>query len=171
MGRRLRAGDVLALGAGEPCRAASVAAVGEQPWLFDGVLRLLPGLDRSAAAAAAVDALCRRPWRLAPASDRTGYRLEGGAPLPPLGGALVSHPVAMGAVQAPPGGEPVLLMADRQTTGGYAVVGVVAAADFPVAAQLGPGDACRFVPCSWDEAEAAAGARERALDAVVSPEA
>ena len=45
----------------------------------------------------------------------------------------------MGLVQVPPSGEPILLMADRQTTGGYAAVAVVIAADLPLAGQLGPG--------------------------------
>jgi biotin-dependent carboxylase-like uncharacterized protein len=163
-GRRLRAGDVLPLG--EP-RGEAPKRHGEWPdlsWLWRRRLRVLPGPDawNPAEAIAPLEATA---WSVASASDRTGYRLEGGAPLPRTGGERPSQPAVMGAIQAPPGGLPLLLMADRQTTGGYAIVAVVAAADLPVAGQLGPGDTCRFAACSWDEAEAAARARERALDA------
>jgi biotin-dependent carboxylase-like uncharacterized protein len=163
-GRRLRAGDVLPLG--EP-RAEAPERHGEWPdlsFLWRGRLRVLPGPD-AGDPPEAMRPLEASEWRVASASDRTGYRLEGGAPLPRTGGERLSQPAVMGAVQAPPGGLPLLLMADRQTTGGYAIVAVVAAADLPVAGQMGPGDTCRFAACSWDEAEAAARGRERALDA------
>ena len=55
-------------------------------------------------------------------------------------------------------------MADRQTTGGYATVAVVTSADLPLAGQLGPGDACTFVPSDWAEALRALEEREQALD-------
>jgi biotin-dependent carboxylase-like uncharacterized protein len=161
-GRRLQAGDRLTLG---PTRAAAPGRR-EMPdlgWLRQRTLRVLPGPD-----AGEVEGdrhLVGSQWRVGPASDRTGYRLEGGRPLPPTDGERPSQPVVMGTIQSPPGGGPLLLMADRQTTGGYAIVAVVAWADLPIAGQLGPGDQCHFARCSWDEAAAAAENRERALDA------
>ena len=92
-----------------------------------------------------------------------GYRLEG----PPLGrvheGELISEPVGLGAIQVPSAGEPILLMADRQTAGGYPKVAHVITADIPVAGQLAPGDFIEFVLCTHQESVAALIAREREL--------
>jgi biotin-dependent carboxylase-like uncharacterized protein len=99
---------------------------------------------------------------VSPRSDRMGYRLEGVA-IPDASGELISAPVAMGAIQVPPTGQPILLMADRATTGGYAVAGVVITADLPVAGQLAPGDWIEFESCSLETADEALRRQERAL--------
>ena len=92
-----------------------------------------------------------------------GYRLEG-PPLPRVkDGELISEPVGIGAIQVPAAGEPILLMADRQTAGGYPKIGHVISADLPLAGQLAPGDFIEFVLCSQPEAVAALIARERQL--------
>jgi allophanate hydrolase subunit 2 len=65
-------------------------------------------------------------------------------------------------LQVPADGQPILLMADRQTTGGYPVAGVVISADLPCAGQLAPGDRCAFVTCSRRDAMAALLAQQRA---------
>jgi antagonist of KipI len=93
-------------------------------------------------------------------SDRMGYRLDGPAlelehPL-----ELVSEPVAFGTVQLPPGGKPIVLMADRQTTGGYPRVLEVASADLSLLAQASPGTRVRFREVSLDEAQRLYLARE-----------
>ena len=82
-----------------------------------------------------------------------GYRLEG-VELPlrsPV--ELLSEGVAFGTVQLPPDGMPIVLMADRQTTGGYPRIGEVASVDLPLIAQLKPGDRLRFRPIAVDEAQ------------------
>jgi antagonist of KipI len=76
---------------------------------------------------------------------------------------ILSEPVAFGTVQLPPDGRPIVLMADRQTTGGYPRIGEVATVDLPLLAQLKPGDSLRFRPCSVDEAQARLLARERGI--------
>jgi antagonist of KipI len=81
-----------------------------------------------------------------------GYRLEGRTIATDLGGSVITAPTTMGLVQLPPGGEPILLMADRQTTGGYAAAAVVISADLPLAGQLGPGHAVAFDLCTHEEA-------------------
>jgi antagonist of KipI len=92
-----------------------------------------------------------------------GYRLEG-PPLPRLRHEEpISEPLAFGAIQVPAAGEPILLMADRQTAGGYPKIGSVIAADLPIAGQLAPGDFIEFSLCSRQEAAAALIARERPL--------
>jgi allophanate hydrolase subunit 2 len=81
-----------------------------------------------------------------------GYRLEGAPLACASSGSLPSLGVVAGAVQVPPDGSPILLMADAQTTGGYPIAGVVIRADLPLAAQLLPGDAVCFRQVSVGEA-------------------
>ncbi|MEK3883938.1 biotin-dependent carboxyltransferase family protein [Paenibacillus sp. PL2-23] len=88
-------------------------------------------------------------------SDRMGYRLDAGEGLSMTGDRpeLLSEPVAMGTIQLPPDGSPIILMADRQTTGGYPRIGHVATVDLPVLAQLKPGDRLRLQRVSHAAAE------------------
>lgn len=86
-------------------------------------------------------------------SDRMGARLQG-APLmleEPL--ELISEATAFGTVQVPPEGQPIVLMADRQSAGGYPKIAYVASADLPLLAQSMPGDALRFKQISQEDAE------------------
>jgi allophanate hydrolase subunit 2 len=86
--------------------------------------------------------MLRRPvegsWTVTPRSDRTGLRLAGEA-LRTGGGEVASCGVVAGAVQVPPDGQPVVLLAGHQATGGYPVGAVVCAADLPLLAQARPG--------------------------------
>ena len=68
-----------------------------------------------------------------------------------------------GSLQVPGSGQPILLMADRQTTGGYPKIGVVIGADLPLAGQLAPGDWIEFVPCTREAAVDALKLRRRSL--------
>jgi antagonist of KipI len=126
-------------------------------------LRVLPGAQVEWFDASALTTLTATGFRVSPRSDRMGYRLQG----PPLvrrsEGEPISEPVAFGALQVPPAGEPILLMADRQTAGGYPKIASVIAADLPIAGQLSPGDTIEFALCTRQEATAALIARERAL--------
>lgn len=94
-------------------------------------------------------------FKVSPRSDRMGYRLSG----PVLGSSkrdeLISSAVLTGTVQVPAGGEPIVLMADRQTTGGYPVIAQVATADLPMVAQLKPGDEIRFEEVTIEQAQSA----------------
>ncbi|NCT66330.1 MAG: biotin-dependent carboxyltransferase family protein [Rhodanobacteraceae bacterium] len=172
-GRPLRAGDVLATAhlpgaqpAGEAALPPASWSLDPRPW-FDPdparPLRLIRGAQFDALDAASRDALCGDEFRLAPASNRVGFRLDGprlalAAPL-----ELVSEPVAFGTVQLPPGGQPIVLMAEHPTTGGYPRIGQVAAIDLPRLAQRRPGAPLRFREVSLDEAQTRYLARERAL--------
>ena len=84
-----------------------------------------------------------QPYSIAHTSDRTGYRLTG-TPLIAGIGSLPSEAVCAGAIQVPPDGLPIVLMADSPTVGGYAKIGVVEGADMPVLAQLRPGESFQF---------------------------
>lgn len=165
-GRRLQKADRLQIGDSPNGGVDNLRSVPPPSWLGEPGLRVLRASDDSAGAHDHFRRLCDAHYRLASASDRTGYRLMADRPLPEAEATLISQPVVTGAIQLPPGGSPLLLMADRQTTGGYAIVAVVAAADLPSAGQLGPGDSCRFMPCTWDEARVAAADREYSLDQI-----
>lgn len=84
----------------------------------------------------------------------------------PEAGEVLSAAVAMGTIQLPPDGEPIVLMADRQTTGGYPVLGQVATVDLGSIAQLRPGDRVSFTEVSLEEAQRLYLDRERAIDAL-----
>lgn len=87
-------------------------------------------------------------------ADRMGYRLEGDTPLEHKGGAdIISDTVPFGGIQVPLNGQPIILMADRQTTGGYARIGTIITADIPKVSQLPPGGKIRFQPITVEEAE------------------
>lgn len=106
-------------------------------------------------------------FRVGNESNRVGYRLEG-AKLrldPPL--ELISEGVVPGTMQLPPNGNPIVLMAEAPTTGGYPRIGMVATVDLPRLAQRRPGDRVRFVETSLAEAQTRYLQRERALAALI----
>jgi len=72
--------------------------------------------------------------------------------------------VPTGAVQVPPTGQPILLMADHAPTGGYTIAATVITADLPLAGQLAPGDWVEFQGCTLEDADAALRDREAAVD-------
>jgi allophanate hydrolase subunit 2 len=126
-------------------------------------LRLLPGPQADWFGRATHTTLTTVSFRVSPRSNRMGFRLEGPALPRQRAGEPISEPLAFGALQVPAAGEPILLMADRQTAGGYPKIASVIAADLPIAGQLAPGDFIEFAWCSRQEAAAALIARERPL--------
>ena len=162
-GRRLQAGDRLPLD-----RQAEVARLHVPGWWIDTsfddrplpspdrVVRVIPGPD----ATAGERSLHGPAWKVAPDSNRQGLRLQGPALALADPGERVSEPVAPGCVQLPPDGQPIVLLADAQTHGGYPRIGHAIRADWPLLAQLRPGDGVRFAPCTVAEARAAL-ARQR----------
>jgi biotin-dependent carboxylase-like uncharacterized protein len=161
-GRALRDGDRLPLGA--PTRLPSRPAGLRLPdWT--PTVRVLPGPEYAEFDTASRDALLATGWTVTPASNRMGYRLAGPALRRERGDELPSHGVLPGVVQVPPSGQPIVLLADAQTTGGYPKIAVVIRADLWKLAQLRLGATLRFVPCSPDDAIAALRERQRELDA------
>ena len=160
-GRPLRAGDGLVVGASETASSRWAAVM--PPRGRSQALRVIPGEQVEAFATQA----WRQGFRASSRSDRMGVRLEGD----PLPGAaafagMASVAVFPGTVQVPPDGQPIVLLADAQTIGGYPVLGQVIAADLPRMAQLRPGDDLRFEPVTLAEARAALLQREAEIAAV-----
>lgn len=162
-GRALMAGDRIPI-ANQAAPRAQRKSVGlTLPTNGRALLRVIPGPQAAWFQADALRSLASVSFRISPQSNRMGYRLQG----PPLVRAredeLISEPLGIGAIQVPAAGEPILLMADRQTAGGYPKIAYVISADLPVAGQLAPGDFIEFQVCTHQEAVAALIARERQL--------
>lgn len=162
-GRALRAGDRLPIEARPAPRPSRKAAGLTLPTSGRARLRVVPGPQDGWFQPEALKAIAGVSFRISPRSNRMGYRLEGPTLARAREGELISEPVGMGAIQVPGAGEPILLMADRQTAGGYPKIGYVISADLPLAGQLAPGDFIEFVLCSRQEAVTALIARERQL--------
>ena len=102
-------------------------------------------------------------WKVTPQSDRMGLRLEGAALARRSGGELLSTAVTPGTVQVPPDGQPIVLLADAQTIGGYPQLAHVISVDLPLLAQVRPGGGVRFEPVSLEDAHQLWLAREYAI--------
>lgn len=152
-----RSTDMLSGLGPEPIRAGSILPIGNETTGFplvdqafvhrpagDAVLRVVPGPRVDWFAADALRTLCAEPYAVTAESNRIGVRLDGpelqrteSAELPPEG-------MVRGALQVPPQGRPVLLLADHPVTGGYPVIAVVVDEDVDRAGQVRPGERVRF---------------------------
>lgn len=126
-------------------------------------VRALRGPEFDAFSPEAQAAFFTRPFRVTPQSDRMGYRLAGPTLALRKAIELVSEGVSTGTVQVPPDGQPIVLLADRQTAGGYPRIACVATVDLPVLAQTPPGAIVRFREVSMGEAQALLVQREHLL--------
>ena len=153
-GRPLKKGDLLETGpyvqSSKLARLAQVAkslssafddAVALPP---DAPIRVIPGREWTYFSPHARQALEAAPYRISPQSDRMGYRLEGEKLELTEPREVVSEAVSFGSIQVPADGQPIILMADRQTTGGYPKIGHVCAVDLPRLAQKMPGETIRL---------------------------
>lgn len=157
-GRALRDGDRLPL---NPFHALPARTVGMRPPEWSPTVRVLPGPEHDDFTSAAREAFWASGWTVTPQSNRMGYRLAGPALVRERGEELASHGVLPGVVQVPPSGQPIVLLADAQTTGGYPKIGVVIRADLWKLGQLRLGARLRFLPCT--PAEALTALREQRL--------
>jgi allophanate hydrolase subunit 2 len=116
------------------------------------VLRVTPGPQSDWFPEPAQQIFYASTYRVAEESNRMGLRLEGAA-IPALdGGEMISEGVALGAVQVPEGGMPIILFVEQQTTGGYPRIANVISADFHSLGQLRPRDEIRFERVDWETA-------------------
>lgn len=140
-GPPLRAGDVLPIGLDPGTR---IPTEGAPPTPARDIVRVWPGPRVDWFAESAVRRLCDSRWIVTPHSDRVGVRLAGPVLERRRPGELPSEGLVTGAIQAPPDGQPVVMLADHPVTGGYPVVAVVEPDDVALIAQSRPGDALRF---------------------------
>ena len=147
-GRALKKGDRLEVGARS---AESLQYVGRvlppsnRPhYSSSPTVRIVPGLHVDRFTHEALQVLTESPYRVTSESDRMGYRLWGAELKHRSSGEIVSSATTFGTIQVPADGQPILLMADCQTTGGYAALATVIASDHSLAAQVCPGDNLSF---------------------------
>lgn len=162
-GRALRGGDCLELAATDLPAPKPDRRMRAPTWWVNGQaalhpeppvrLRLIVSPDWHRLAERDRRALEAARYRIGQRSDRMGLRLEGPALNLAGAGERLSAGVAFGTLQLPPNGQPILLGVDRQTTGGYPVLGTVASVDHPRLAQLRPGDAVGFAPMTVERAQ------------------
>ena len=161
-GRAVKAGDRVPVAEGSPKQAVSMGLPLE--FLSGGArLRVIFGPHDDRFTDRARRAFTRDRYVVTPDSNRMGYRLSGPSLERQDASELLSDATPIGSLQVPPSGLPILLMADRQTTGGYPKIATVITADLPLAGQLAPGDWVEFVACSPAEALAALREREAGL--------
>jgi len=163
-GRALRAGDVLTpMRRGDLSRAGLswLSEAAPHPAATTGPIHFSSGPDLRHLPADIVDALTSATWQIGRASDRMGLRLDG--PALPAGREIVSHAMVPGAIQLPSDGQPVVLLVDGPTVGGYPVLGVVTRAELARLGQLRPGDTIRFRAQEPEGARAAWRAQQSSL--------
>jgi antagonist of KipI len=165
-GRTLRAGDQLVVGEpkvtlARPGWYAALAWEERAPEVT--VVRVVPGPQADRFARWSWRVFTESTFRALPESDRMGLRLEGATLTIEEPVEMISAAVAPGAVQVPPDGQPIVLLADRQTLGGYPQIGYVITADLPKLAQVRPRGRVRFEEVSLDEAERARHLQNRDL--------
>jgi biotin-dependent carboxylase-like uncharacterized protein len=168
-GRPLTGGDVIRIAAELPGPTVAGRHLAEnlRPGYADRVLHLIPGPHIRRLGADGRRLLFGSIFKISHDANRMGYKLDGPA-LEAPGDEILSFGLVAGVVQLPPGGRPILLMADHQTAGGYAVVATVAGASLPVAAQLVPGDEVRFAEISMEAALRMRADQRAALDSLMS---
>ena len=183
-GRALRKGDVLRIGnaaaAGPPAAPAAPPAaparsargsplwVPATPLVAPGVeiaaiqtIRIIAGQQWNVFTAQAHQRLLDAEFCIGAQSDRMGYRLEGPALARAQSIEMISEAVTFGTIQVPPDGMPIILMADRQTTGGYPKIASVASVDLRLLAQMAAPQALRFQLITLEDAQKIYLARER----------
>jgi antagonist of KipI len=180
-GRALRDGNLVPLRPrpGSPIPATRISSwTAPHDWVSPArpnpILRFVRGTDWTrfnppsrgygVAGASTLQRLTSEPFTVSPDSDRMGVRLSG-PELPRADNVdLISEAVAPGTVQVPPSGQPILLLGDCQTIGGYPKIAQVITVDLGIAAQLRAGDRVRFLEVSLGDAHQLFLQRERSLE-------
>jgi biotin-dependent carboxylase-like uncharacterized protein len=167
-GRPLRRGDIVPLAIGraeerDEQRLASPPASGR-----DHPIRVILGPQQDYFTADALELFFGAEFRVSKDADRMGMRLDGPRPRHRAGWDIVSDGIATGAIQVPGSGQPIVLLADHQTTGGYPKIATVISADLPVIGRRRPGDTVRFSAVTVEEAEQLAREAEREFAAMIA---
>lgn len=152
-GRKLRSGDVLPL---RQCVTLSMLGSRQLPpendYRRDITVRVVLGPQADYFTDKGIETFLSSRYTVSGQSDRMGVRLEGSKIENKNGVDIISDGIATGAVQIPASGTPIIMMADRQTTGGYAKIATVISADLYLMAQAAPGTRVRFLAVTEKEA-------------------
>ena len=167
-GRALRAGDLVPLATTRASERPERRLPRPPPADGGQPIRVVLGPQQEYFTDEALAALLAGEFRVSNNADRMGMRLDGPLLRHRHGWDIVSDAIATGAIQVPGSGQPILLLADHQTTGGYPKIATVVSADLPLVGRRRPGDALRFVAVTVEEAEQLARNEDRRLAALVA---
>lgn len=164
-GKKLQSGDVLSIGTGAfPLGEIDKWEIPESEYSKDAQLRVVLGPQNEMFTNEDIRLFLSQEYEVTAQSDRMGIRLSG-EPLKSKNGMdIISDGIVFGSVQVPNSGEPIILMADHQTTGGYAKIATVISVDLPRASQLSAGNTVRFKSVTVEEAEQEAKKQKRFFD-------
>ena len=153
-GRALQMGDELPIGeALHSWDEVKDRKVSVPDYPKEVLVSVVPGPQEEYFTEAGIHHFYSESYEVTESCDRMGYRLEGPEVESKNGTDIVSDGIVFGSIQIPSSGKPIILMADHQTTGGYAKIGTVTQADLPKVAQCKPGDRIRFRKVSVEEAQ------------------
>ncbi len=152
-GRALRKGDRLAVFPASLPELRALADCAVPSYEDETRVRVVLGPQADRFTAAGIETFLTAPYAVSPRSDRMGMRLAGSRIAHANGHDIVSDGIALGAVQVPGDGQPIVLLVDRQSTGGYTKIATVCSFDIGRIAQLRPGQRLRFEQVSVVEAQ------------------
>jgi antagonist of KipI len=163
-GRSLRKGDVLHIGSvTRSFRKRTIAPQALEHLSLRNVLRVTPGPQIDWFSESSLRSFYEGTYRVGEQSNRMGLRLEGSCVSQNSGRQMITEGVSLGAVQVPPGGSPILLFVEQQTTGGYPKIANVISADLHRVGQLRPRDEIRFEQVTFETARSLRIEQERLL--------
>jgi allophanate hydrolase len=167
-GRALRRGDFVPLALARASDQPELRLPSPVPATGDQPIRVVLGPQQDFFTEEAVRALLDNEFRISHSADRMGMRLDGPSLQHRRGWDIVSDAIMTGAIQVPGSGQPILLLADHQTTGGYPKIATVISADLSAVGRRRPGDTLRFAAVTVETAEALCRDRERRLTEMVA---
>lgn len=167
-GRALQAGDLVPLAREQASERAELGLAEPPPPGREQPIRIVLGPQQDHFTEAALERLVSEDFTVSKRSDRMGMRLDGPLLAHRDGYNIVSDGIVTGAIQVPGSGQPILLLADRQTTGGYPKIATVISADIPVVGRRKPGDRVRFTAVDVGEAERLRREQETAFQVLVA---
>jgi allophanate hydrolase len=167
-GRALRRGDVVPLAIDRAPDRVEQRLPSPPPAASEQPIRVVLGPQQGCFTGEALAALLDAEFHVSKSADRMGMRLDGPVLRHRRGWDIVSDAIATGAVQVPGSGQPILLLADHQTTGGYPKIATVVSADLAVVGRRRPSDAIRFAAVTVEEAEQLARYDERRIATLIA---
>jgi allophanate hydrolase len=162
-GNLLQPGDVLPLQINDAPQRPERMLARPIAAMLDAPIRVVLGPQDDHFTADAIKTLLSATYTISPHADRMGFRLQGAKLAHADGFNIVSDGIVPGSIQVPGSGEPIVLMADAQTTGGYPKIATVISADLPLLGRRRPGARVRFTAVSQEEGEAVRRAQERTI--------
>jgi biotin-dependent carboxylase-like uncharacterized protein len=167
-GRALRREDVVPLAIAQASQRPELRAPAPLPATGEEPIRVTLGPQQEYLTDEAITALLGAEFRVSKDTDRMGMRLDGPVLRHRGGWDIVSDAIATGSIQVPGSGQPIVLLADHQTTGGYPKIATVISADLPIIGRRRSGDPIRFISIAIEKAEAAYREQERRLAELVA---